>query len=249
MDVKRVLNTRIWADTWFENINTIDKLVWIYLLTNQNTNMLGIYELSSKRAAFELRINESKFNESIKRFQGKGKCFRINEYVFIPNWMKNQSMNPNMIKSAENSFNNLPKNVTNWLLDNKINNFNALVSLIKGLGNGLQTLRKYEKEIEKELEKELEKEIEERKGSKKGFIPPTLNEWIKYFEESGYKKDVAERSFRAYEVADWFDSTGKKVKNWKQKAINVWFKDENKRPAGNDWIKDRVAEIKKRKNE
>jgi nitric oxide reductase large subunit len=29
-------------------------------------------------------------------------------------------------------------------------------------------------------------------------------------------------------VANWVDSKGSKIRNWKQKMINVWFKDENK---------------------
>ena len=28
--------------------------------------------------------------------------------------------------------------------------------------------------------------------------------------------------------SNWVDTNGKKIKNWKQKAINVWFTEENK---------------------
>jgi hypothetical protein len=49
-----------------------------------------------------------------------------------------------------------------------------------------------------------------------------------YFESNGYKKDVAEKFYNYYNLSDWKDSNGKKVKNWKQKAQSVWFKDENK---------------------
>jgi hypothetical protein len=34
--------------------------------------------------------------------------------------------------------------------------------------------------------------------------------------------------YRSYSVADWHDSKNNKILNWKQKAINVWFKDENR---------------------
>ena len=34
--------------------------------------------------------------------------------------------------------------------------------------------------------------------------------------------------FNSYSVANWTDSKGKPVLNWKQKAINVWFTNENK---------------------
>ena len=49
-----------------------------------------------------------------------------------------------------------------------------------------------------------------------------------YFKENGYKDDVARRAYNFYSTADWQDTQGKPVKNWKQKMIGVWFKDENK---------------------
>jgi hypothetical protein len=60
------------------------------------------------------------------------------------------------------------------------------------------------------------------------FIPPELFEVEDYFFENGYTKDSANKFFKSYSVADWFDSRGNPVKNWKQKANMVWFKDDNK---------------------
>lgn len=66
------------------------------------------------------------------------------------------------------------------------------------------------------------------KKKKKAFIPPSLLEVETYFIENGYKKETALKMFNSYSVANWIDSKGNPVQNWKQKAINVWFKDENK---------------------
>jgi hypothetical protein len=76
----------------------------------------------------------------------------------------------------------------------------------------------------------LERKGKERKGTGKGkeFIPPDVDEVILYFKENGYDEKTALKMFKSYSVADWVDSKGNKIKNWKQKAINVWFKDENK---------------------
>jgi len=107
--------------------------------------------------------------------------------------------------------------------------------------------RKTTEEQQKDTNKNDKKDNNDKnEKKKKRFTPPLLDEWIKYFEENGYKKNVAERSFRAYEVADWFDSTGKKVKNWKQKAINVWFKDEHKIVKTADEWDERVKGAKDR---
>ena len=74
--------------------------------------------------------------------------------------------------------------------------------------------------------KEIVEEGETR--SEKKFNPPKLEEVKAYFRENGYREDTAERAFKGYDVAGWIDSKGKKILNWKQKMIQVWFKDENK---------------------
>ena len=76
--------------------------------------------------------------------------------------------------------------------------------------------------------------IKERKGKEikgdsiKKFTPPEKDDVVLYFKENGYSKDAALKAFQYYDTAGWKDSKGNKVRNWKQKMIAVWFKDENK---------------------
>jgi hypothetical protein len=63
---------------------------------------------------------------------------------------------------------------------------------------------------------------------KKPFVKPTLEEVENYFEENGYKKEIGKKAWMGYDTANWFDSKGDPILNWKQKMINVWFKEENK---------------------
>lgn len=64
---------------------------------------------------------------------------------------------------------------------------------------------------------------------------PTVYEVEKYFNENGYTIESARKFFKYYETSRgekgrvWKDSSGKTVKNWKQKAQSVWFKPENKK--------------------
>lgn len=69
---------------------------------------------------------------------------------------------------------------------------------------------------------------EKKRKEKKVFTPPALDDVKKYFSENGYKTEVAERAFNGYSEANWHDSKGKPVLNWKQKMNNVWFTDENR---------------------
>ena len=63
---------------------------------------------------------------------------------------------------------------------------------------------------------------------KKVIYTPLIDEVILYFNENGYTKESAVKAYNFYDVANWVDSKGNKVKNWKQKMQGVWFKDENK---------------------
>lgn len=72
------------------------------------------------------------------------------------------------------------------------------------------------------------KRIGDYKGKIKGFVPPTLEEVREFFKEKGYSEMSAEKAWQYYDVAEWKDSKGSQVKNWKQKMMGVWFKDENK---------------------
>lgn len=67
------------------------------------------------------------------------------------------------------------------------------------------------------------------KSKKKEFVPPTKDEVMTYFFDKGYDSMTGLKFWEYYEAADWKDGKGQQVKNWKQKAIGVWFRDENKR--------------------
>lgn len=72
------------------------------------------------------------------------------------------------------------------------------------------------------------KNIRPFNGKDKEFIPPTLDEVKKYFQQEGYKEETAERAFRHYNSADWHNSKGKKVVAWKQTMSTNWMTPENK---------------------
>ena len=81
----------------------------------------------------------------------------------------------------------------------------------------------------------LYKEIEEGKEAEEvkkevvnKFTPPQLFDVIDYFTEKGFPIELAKRAFEFYDTANWIDSKGNKVKNWKQKMLSVWLKPENK---------------------
>lgn len=165
MDVKRCINVRMWSDSWFEALPPDFKLVWVYLLTNEYTNMLGVYELSLKRISYDTGIEKETLSKAFEGFAKDSKAFYLfDKWVVLPNFLKNQSLNPNMLKSAMQIYRNLPKEVKEIVLfDGEqtsrleiVKPFQRLSKDSETLSNRSETLS--EKEIEKESEIEKEKE-------------------------------------------------------------------------------------------
>lgn len=66
-----------------------------------------------------------------------------------------------------------------------------------------------------------------KRGQKKRIIPESLQEVEAFFFEYGYDKSLAKKFWDSYSVNNWCDGKNNPVVNWKQKAINVWFKPED----------------------
>ena len=154
----RSISTEIWSDPYFEDLNSSEKLLFIYLITNEKTNMLGIYENTVRKMSFETGINKSTVEQIIKKFQTDQKIKYINNYVVLVNFLKHQNYNTNMKKSAIDVYNNLPKELKNKDLDiSKVNPLEGFETLLNHFG----MVRKVEVELEYESELESKSETEE----------------------------------------------------------------------------------------
>jgi len=158
MDVRRSINTKIWADEWFENLTAVNKLIWLYLLTNQQTNMLGVYEISIRKIAFETCLTEDQVREAFSLFEEEKKAFYYRNFVILSNWLKNQALNSNMKMSALQTYDRLPNDLKSKINANASEGFESLIE-------AFQILRKKEKEKESEIEREEEKEISPEKAT------------------------------------------------------------------------------------
>lgn len=217
----RSINTIIWSDPWFEDLTSQEKLLFIYLITNEKTNMIGVYETSIKKMSFETGIDKNEIETILLNFEQKQKIKYINNRVVLLNFLKHQHYNTNMLKNAIDCYNALPEEL-------KLHNFRTLSKDSEGfetLLNHFGMVRKVEVEVE--IEKEVEIKVKAEVKSKI-FTPPSQIEVENYFLENGYTKESGLKAFNYYASNNWKDGKGNQVKNWKQKMIGVWFKEENK---------------------
>ena len=174
MATLRSVNTRFWEDPWVEELSPSEKLLFLYLLTCKYANLAGIFEITIRRISFETGLNNETIRNGLKRFAKDKKAFFVDEnYMFMPNWLKNQKLNSNMKKGVITIFSELPNDVKINILGN------GYQTVLKDYQTLRNTLLKYEVEVEREVEEEREgNETDENKFSREREV---LNHVSKFF--------------------------------------------------------------------
>lgn len=108
MATSRVVNTHFWRDTYVIDLDPSEKLLFMYFLTNPNTNLSGIYEISLRQAAFDTGIDKDMIEKILRRFCEDGKMFYQNGWLVLRNFVKHQRLNPSIKKGIMKSYAELP---------------------------------------------------------------------------------------------------------------------------------------------
>lgn len=181
MSKLRSVSTAFWSDPFIEDLTPSEKLLFLYLITNDKTNMLGIYEVSIKKISFDTGLNKDIIEKALKEFERLSKVKYIKNHVVLVNFMKHQNYNTNMKKSAIDIYNALPKDLKDNDLDiSKDNPLKGFESLLNHYG----MVSKYEVEEEVEEELETKKESSINWQSLLSFLNNTLNKKYKAFPDS-----------------------------------------------------------------
>lgn len=174
----RSINTNVWDDVWFVELEPEEKLIWLYLLTNPLTNLIGIYEISKKKIQFDTGIESfERVSKALERFEKDGKAFYFSNHIILVNFFANQSYNTNMLTGAKNMFNELPNELINRVASNPLKGFERL-------RNGLAIVRKDEEEV-------LESEVLE--SEYKSDLPVSIK-----FDEPLSENDLREKNIEAF---------------------------------------------------
>lgn len=209
-NILRSVNTRFWTDPFIEECTPSEKLLFLYLLTNPLTNLLGIYEVTLKRISYDTGLNSDAVRKGFEKFSEGGKAFFDGQFVILPNFMKNQNLNPNMKVAVQTQFDDLPKwlqvkilgNSSEWLPNGSI----CFERLSKAL-EGFERLSKIEVEVEDEIEVEVEDEF---KGEKTILINQVVGNCL--MKNSGVTIEQVKESFelstdlKNADVRFYFDS-------------------------------------------
>lgn len=69
----RKVATKTWADPWVFSLKPEQKLIWLWLITNDHGNAAGIYQIPTPFIAFETGVPQDEVEAALQAFHEAGK--------------------------------------------------------------------------------------------------------------------------------------------------------------------------------
>lgn len=107
----RNIKCKTWSDNWFTELSSEQKLLWLFLLTNQYVHNSGIYEIPRTWLATMSGVAQA--DEILEQFIQEGKVEYKEGWLFIRNFLLYQNLN-----SLRPDKDGVVKEIVNFLRDN-----------------------------------------------------------------------------------------------------------------------------------
>jgi hypothetical protein len=114
----RMIWTKIWDDRWYDKLSINARFLFMYLLTNQDINMIGCYQIPDKKIIYHTHFTEEELESAKKELESKVKF--IDDWVYVIN-----SQGYNSFTGASNEIaikrelSLIPKSIKDTLLKDK----------------------------------------------------------------------------------------------------------------------------------
>jgi len=114
----RYFSTKFWRDTYIESLDPSEKLLYIYLFTNPEALMCGIYEMPKRLMASDTGFNVDMLDKLFVRLEMDKKALYKDGWVCTLNTIKHQNINNgNTRKGIERELEQVPTKIINHFLD------------------------------------------------------------------------------------------------------------------------------------
>lgn len=115
MSKQRIIRDEIWRDSWFYNLTPEQKVVWVYLLTNPDANVAGLYKLNTTVASTEVGLSKEALEGALSTFEGDKKIARYHDWLFLINFYKHQSKSPKITAGIKRILSEVPIDVIQYV--------------------------------------------------------------------------------------------------------------------------------------
>ena len=93
MALFRQIHVSFWDDPWVEDLEPLEKYLYLYLMTNARTTQCGIYEVTKRKMADETGLDKAVIDTFMKRFERDNKVIydEDNHEIIMLNWIKHNA--------------------------------------------------------------------------------------------------------------------------------------------------------------
>jgi len=249
----RIVYTKLWQDTWFKNLEPREKYLWLYYISNEDINIIHLFELPNEKAEYHTGIKQNDIQKIKEKFEQEGKIKSYKDYIFLSNAHK--------FETYSGSRNALQKlRILRLLSDDALQFFNCEIELIfdeivdeiaekdkslfdrlfkrfsllknRGIDRGINTpIHRRQKTEIRNKKTEIRKQKGKIKKEKELFEKPEYlenipEEDIEVFIDA-FEVSKGQVIKKAKEMRDWLESKGLegKYKNFKALLRNAIRKD------------------------
>ncbi len=117
----KTIKTKIWRDPFFFKLSFKEKVVFLFLITNEYIKLTGIYEMPDEMICFFCKISPSELKEMKRKFEEANKIFFKDNWVYLANFGKNNKFTPapNIINAFIKEMKTIPAEIRKYFFSKK----------------------------------------------------------------------------------------------------------------------------------
>ena len=98
---QRSFDTETWdSDAWFQDLGYKQKLLFLYLWTNDHCKQAGLYHITLTTIIFQTKLPADEVPELLANLKEKVTWYREADLIWVKNFIKRQAYSPLFIKAA-----------------------------------------------------------------------------------------------------------------------------------------------------
>lgn len=243
----RMVNTRFWDDSYVSELEPLEKLLFLYFITNPTTNIAGIYELPLKKMVTDTGLTKERIEKSLKKFSIDQKIYYIDGWICVKNFQKHQSTNSTtVLKGIEEEMKKIPDKIKEMIINGYPIYTSSDRSIYLNLNSDIDSDSNLDVEAKKTAlpsphQKAMDffslddkglssfcSELSQKMKAEEKYVSSEVRKFIRYWTEKNQKgtreRWEMERTFEVdRRLATWFGNN----RNWGNKGIT-----QNKYQAG-----------------
>jgi hypothetical protein len=209
----RIIYTKIWKDEFYAGLNRAEKILFIYLITNERVNLCGMYELSDREIMFDTQLTT---DELLKAKQSLSSRFLFKKgWVRIYNFERynNYSGDKNRV-AIQNELKNIPDEIKEYPIDTLLGDEDTVSTFGDTPNNHKSETINHKLELITEEEKENLIDILVEKGIDRQLVVSEIAKFINYWTEKNMigtkERWQLEKTFEVQKrLTTWFNNINK----------------------------------------